>query len=412
MRRITAYWWKECEKIRIGELAQGKNTPIVFEWDNDFLRSEIELSPLNFLKLPGLIECPREPFNGLPGLFADQVPDGWGRILLRRGLQRQGIGIQDISPLDMLQYIGEKGMGALSFEPSLKVGEKWAEGEVDLDELESGIEPILSGTASDVLDEFLVGGASPTGARPKIILQEKEGKFYLSEGEVAKTEWIIKFQAPEDSKHVGKLEYVYSQLAKKAGLRVPETKLFISKRGHFFGTKRFDRKENGGRIHMHSLSGILGTRPDNFSVGYEDFAKVASYLTKSAKELEQVFKIAVFNIFSCNQDDHCRNVSFLMDAKGKWTVAPAYDLTFFKTCYAEHSMSLGGKGRPTVEDINKFGAQLGFSNIKIKSIVDQIKDSLRNFGKLAIKNGVPSSEIKIVEEAFPRDIVSVRRAYR
>ncbi len=207
MRRITAFWWKGKERVRIGEFAQGVGTYIVFEWDKIFLTSPIELSPLRFKKQPGLIECPSKPFDGLPGVFADCVPDGWGRILLKRGLEEQRVPFDDISPLDMLQCIGDRAMGALSFEPSLRPKEKWAHGLIDLDALEEGVEPILAGTPSDVLEEFLSGGASPNGIRPKIIAKEHKGNLYIGDSDLSAPEWLIKFRAPEDSPEVGKIEY-------------------------------------------------------------------------------------------------------------------------------------------------------------------------------------------------------------
>jgi len=120
MRELSVYWWKGSERVLIGRLGEAARSPIVFEWDKAFLRSAVELSPLNFKKVENLIECKREPFNGLPGLFADCVPDGWGKIILRIGLSETEIQGAEISALDALAYIGDSGMGALSFEPALE----------------------------------------------------------------------------------------------------------------------------------------------------------------------------------------------------------------------------------------------------------------------------------------------------
>jgi serine/threonine-protein kinase HipA len=399
MRRISAYWWNHNKRVRIGELAQARGTPIYFEWDSDFLKSEIELSPLRFKKQPGLIECPAQPFDGLPGLFADSVPDGWGRILFRRGLERQGLDFEEISPLDMLQYIADRGMGALSFEPSLQVGESWADGKVDLEELQQGVEPILAGTPSVVLEEFLSGGASPNGMRPKIIAKIKNGIFYVGDEKLKADEWIIKFRAPEDSSEIGKVEYIYSLLAQEAGLRVQETKLFKTNKGYFFGAKRFDR-DDLNRIHMHTLSGILQTSPANFAVGYEHFAKVAGAITKDLREVEEVFKLAVFNVLACNQDDHSRNVSFLMDSSGSWKVAPAYDLTFHQTRYNEHKMSLYGKGNPSEEELRNFGKEIGISQKNIKEVVESVKSALNRFSIHAKKYDLSKKELSRIKKAL------------
>ena len=399
MRRISALWLSEATPIKFGELAEKRGSPIVFEWDKDFLRNKIELSPIQFKKRSGLIECPIQPFEGLPGLFADHIPDGWGRILLRRGFERQGLGIGEISPLDMLRYIGDRGMGALTFEPAMEKGEEWAAGEVDLGSLERGIEPILSGTPSNVLEEFLVGGASPNGMRPKIIVREKKGLMYVGGNEAQGEEWIVKFRSLIDTKDIGKIEYIYSQMAKKAGLRIPNVKLFESKNGHYFASQRFDRKGQE-KMHMHTLSGLLHASPNNFSIGYDEFLRVSNYLTADMREVTEAYKITVFNLLACNQDDHSRNVSFLMDSKGKWSVAPAYDLTFYINQYNQNKMSIQNIANPTEKDLTAFGANFGISKKATIEIIDKTKTALRTFKKLAQEYDVSKKEATKIEKAI------------
>jgi serine/threonine-protein kinase HipA len=401
MRRISVFWTCFKTPIKIGELAEKRGSPIVYEWDKQFLESKIELSPIRFRKQIGLIECPIAPFAGLPGLFADHVPDGWGAILLRRHFENQGLNTDDISQLDRLRYIGSRGMGALTFEPAMIEGNKWAAGEIDLDSLERGIEPILSGTPSNVLDEFLSGGASPNGMRPKIIVREKKGVLYLGGQNVASEddEWIVKFRAQVDPRDIGKIEYIYSLMAKDAGLRVPAVKLFSTKKGDFFASKLFDR-ENSKKLHMHTLSGILHANPNNFSIGYDEFLKVTNRLTADIREVEEAFKIAVFNVLACNQDDHSRNVSFLMDSDGKWKVAPAYDLTFHVNQYNQNKMGIKGKGDPSDKDIVEFGIEFGISKKVVGEILDRTKMALRKFKSLAQKYDVSKKEIKRIETAI------------
>lgn len=387
MRRVTAYWYKGPEKVRIGELAQPRTGEIYFQWDKDFLKSPIELSPLKLPKQTDAIVFNRSRMDGLAGLFADHVPDGWGRILIRAARLEAG-DLTELSPLDVLSYVGDRGMGALSFEPSLRSKETWADGKIDLDKLEKGIEPILSGTSSAVLEEFLAGGASPQGMRPKIILKEKGGKFSIGGEGLGTDEWIVKFRASIDPPEIGKLEYIYSLMAKDSGLPVPETKLFRTTKGFYFGTKRFDRTGEG-RIHMHTLSGLLDTPPMNFSIGYDALATTALRLTQDAREVEKVFKLAVFNVLSCNQDDHTRNVAFLMDSEGKWRLAPAYDLVFHKSPQDQHKMAVGDKGKPTVKDLEAFGLDIGLTKAKVKRILDQTRAGVDGFKIYARKFDVP-----------------------
>jgi serine/threonine-protein kinase HipA len=143
VRRLAAYWYQGKIKQRIGTLLEAPRGLVVFEWDRDFLLTPIELSPLNFAKSPEVVEFKRDLFEGLPGLFADSVPDGWGKILLKRGLDKSGVTTSALSPLDALAYIGDSGMGALSFAPEMREPNEWADGKVSLSELEKGIKPIL-----------------------------------------------------------------------------------------------------------------------------------------------------------------------------------------------------------------------------------------------------------------------------
>jgi len=274
-------------------------------------------------------------------------------------------------------------MGSLTFEPALKRGERWAEGKINLDELSDAVPFILAGTPSHVLEAFLSGGASPNGARPKILARESKGKLYVGDNSIKGSEWLIKFRSPEDHRDIGKVEYIFSLMARIAGLRVPETKLFSTKKGDFFGGKRFDRDNDSNPIHTHTVSGLLHASPVNFSVGYEHFAKLAMALTNDAREVLEVFKIAVFNVMASNQDDHTKNVSFLMDKEGTWSVAPAYDLTFHRNQSGQHKMAIMGNGSPTLDNLTNFGRELGITNKAVTQAIEAVRESISQFPKLA-----------------------------
>lgn len=398
MRRVTVSWYRGSEKVRVGELAQRGST-IVFQWNDEFLNNQIELSPLSFKKIRGVQTCPANPFDGLPGVFADHVPDGWGKILIKRGFLEMGMSADDFSPLDMLTFVGDRAMGALTFEPSLKPHEKWASGKVHLSSLEQGAKKIIEGAASYVLNSFLESGASPNGIRPKIILKEKEGVFYAGNDALQADEWVIKFRGPEDSKDIGAIEYVYSMMASNAGLSVPESRLFNSKRNQLFGTKRFDRIRNE-RIHVHSLSGLLHTSPGNFSVGYETFSKVTRFLTKDERQVKEVFRLAVFNHVACNQDDHTKNVAFMMDKHGEWSLAPFYDLTFYQTRFNQHKMSYGSERELDFSSLKILGGSFGIRKSEVKLIIEQVMDAVSQFVKLSkdlVKN---KNEIQRISAAI------------
>ena len=399
MRELSVYWWKGSERVLIGRLGEVASSPIVFEWDKAFLRNSVELSPLTFKKVENLIECRREPFNGLPGLFADCVPDGWGKILLRIGLSEKEIHGEEISPLDALAYIGDSGLGALSFEPSLKSKSSWGDGKISLSQLERGVGPILEGTPSAVIGAFLENGASPNGMRPKILLKEKEGKFYSSASNIEGSEWLIKFRSPSDPPSMGKLEYIYSLMAKEAGLTMPETKLFISEKKEFFGVRRFDRTK-AGRVHIHTLSGMLNVGPGNFSVGYEHLAKVAQAVTGDFREVVKVIRLATFNVLASNQDDHSKNVAFMMDKGGDWALAPAYDLTFHRTSHSQHKMLVNDTGAPTEKDILALGKSFGLSKSLSDEIIDQVKSALSRFRALAKEHELSDRATKDIADVI------------
>jgi serine/threonine-protein kinase HipA len=401
MRRIEVFWWRGKEKVRIGELGQGRSPKIMFEWDKLFLNDPTELSPIRFKKTPGILECPAEPFEGLPGLIADHVPDGWGRILMRHGFERKGLSLDQISPLDMLSYIGNRGMGALSFKPSNHQNEVWVDKKLDLDSLSEGALQIMSGTPSEVIEQFLQAGSSPNGIRPKLVANERNGKFFIGNNELEADQWLIKFRAPSDSPEIGKVEYIYSEMARASGLGIPASKLISTKNGDYFAVKRFDRN-NGKRVHMHTLSGLLHTSPSNFSVSYEHFAKVSNALTRDIRELEKVYRIATFNILACNRDDHSKNVAFLMSSSGKWQVAPAYDLTFFEGQFGQHKMSLNNKGLPTEKDLVEFAINFGLQASKAREIIEQTKESLSRFKALAKKYKVAPFERKRIGNALDK----------
>jgi len=399
VRRLAAYWYQGKIKQRIGTLLEAPRGLVVFEWDRDFLLTPIELSPLNFAKSPEVVEFKRDLFEGLPGLFADSVPDGWGKILLKRGLDKSGVTTSALSPLDALAYIGDSGMGALSFAPEMREPNEWADGKVSLSELEKGIKPILEGTASKVLETFIANGASPNGARPKIILKESNGKFYSANSSVKGDEWLIKFKATSDPQGIGRLEYVYSEMARRSGLNMPETRLFKSEGKFYFGVKRFDRVPEG-RIHVHTLSGLLHVNPGNFSIDYNHYAKVAQMLTNDVREVEKVIRLAAFNILACNQDDHAKNVAFTMSQGGEWRVAPAYDLTYHVNPFKEHKMLLNGEGRPTEKNLLAFSQSFGISARKSKILIDQVKEGVSTFKELASEFDIPKALVKEVSAAI------------
>ncbi len=237
---------------KVGTLAI-KNRKIYFEYDKEFLKTGLELSPYKLPLKAGLFVCEDDTFEGLWGVFADSLPDGWGRLLMDRHLISLGVNPNSLSPLDRLAFVGKYGMGALSYEPS-QINEKLEFERIILDDIAKKSEKILKG-GSEIIDELLALCGSSGGARPKVLVQisndKKEiihGKQKLKKGF---SHYIIKFAYSSDSKEIGAIEYAYSLMAKSAGIEMRDTHLFEGKRGRYFAIKRFDRIGDK-RVHMHS----------------------------------------------------------------------------------------------------------------------------------------------------------------
>jgi serine/threonine-protein kinase HipA len=155
---------------------------------------------------------------------------------------------------------------------------------------------------------------------------------------------------------------------------------------------------------MHTLSGLLQASPSNYSVTYEHLAQVANNLTRDIKQIEQVFKLATFNILAVNRDDHSKNVAFLMDSNGSWKVAPAYDLTFFEGQFNQHKMSLNKKGKPEISDLITFSKNFGLNNKKSLEIIERVKEELSHFKKLAKEYDVSKFELNRIQKAIENQI--------
>ena len=229
----------------VGTLAKTPDRLVAFEYDNEWIANGFSISPFS-LPLEKKVFLPKfEPFDGLFGVFNDSLPDGWGRLLVDRLLLKNKINPSEIDSLNRLAIIQESGMGALTYKPEHKF--ESAERDSDYDKLATECSKILESQDSSNLDELFKLGGSSGGARPKILTK--------IDGE----DWIIKFPSSLDSKNIGEQEYKYSLCAKECGIKMTETKLFDSKIcSGYFGIKRFDR-ENGKKIHMVSVSGLLET---------------------------------------------------------------------------------------------------------------------------------------------------------
>lgn len=403
IKTVDVFLNHNSEKISVGKLAS-KDGVIYFEYSSDFLYSKLQLSPYKLPLRSGLFVCDDNIFEGLFGLFGDSLPDGWGRLLLDRHFLKQGIKYSEITPLDRLSYIGEYGTGAISYEPVIDDIPTQEQDKIILDDLSSASMEILKGESEDMLDNLLSLGGSSAGARPKVMIQLSDNKKDIIHGaQTLKdgfTHWMVKFASSTDAIDIGKVEYAYALMAKDANITMSETTLLSTKTNFYFATKRFDRK-NDERIHIHSVAGLTHSDFRVPTLDYDDLLGLTLHLTKDVNEQIKMYRLAIFNLFTHNRDDHAKNFSFLLNEADNWVLAPAYDLTFSYGPGGEHSTTYLGEGKNPDTQIlltlaKKHNIKDAISIIKeIKNIVDNFK----HYAKLAeLNNNSIKSINKILEQ--------------
>jgi len=382
---VTVFYNKAQEKIKIGRLAL-ENRKIYFEYDKDFLRSGIELSPYKLPLKVGVFTDTDNIFDSLFGLFADSLPDGWGRLLMDRHLMSQGFNLDEITALDRLMLIGDYGTGALSYEPIIETIND--EKPINLDKLASSSLEILKGVSEENIETLITNNGSSAGARPKIMVQINENNEIVSGNQKLKDgyeHYMVKFASSTDGVNIGKLEYVYSLMAKDAGIQMTDTKLLHGKNNSYFAIKRFDRNKDK-RIHMHSLAGMVHSDFRMPTVDYDDILALTLHLTKDINEVINVYKLAVFNLLTHNRDDHAKNFSFLLDYENNWKCSPAYDLTFSFGPGGEHSTTYLNEGKnPKIGHLEELGSKhkiKDYKNIieKINNVVSEFKTYTKQVG--------------------------------
>ncbi|CAK7044293.1 MAG: hypothetical protein DELT_02963 [Desulfovibrio sp.] len=376
----------------VGKLAE-RNRAILFEYDKDFLNSGIELSPFKLPLQSGLFEDKERVFDGLPGVFNDSLPDGWGLLLLDRALRAQGVRLREISPLQRLSMVGASGMGAMEYEPSQEVRTELNPAALHLDGLAEESRNILAeGDASlEVVFDLLKLGGSSGGARPKILADvSADGSQVMPDGkgDPGFSPWLIKFHTREEGSDQGLVEYAYSLMAREAGVEMPETHLFPSKTtAGFFGVRRFDR-ENGQKIHVHTAAGLLHASHRHPTLDYENLLRLTKMLTTDVREVEKMVRLMVFNVKSSNRDDHSKNFSFLLDAGGRWKFAPAYDLTPSAGFNGEHSAMVNGKGKDISDaDLIQAASIVDIPKRFVGEAIQRTEEALSHFEALRAEHG-------------------------
>lgn len=384
----------------IGRLAI-RDRVIYFEYDAAFLERGLDLSPLRLPLRTGIQRGDPALFEGLHGLFNDSLPDGWGRLLFDRAMRAQGVLPDSLSPLDRLAHIGTRGMGALTYEPDYTNANPSEP--IDLDELAQNAHDVLKGSASDVLEELLALNGSSAGARPKALIGLNHDSRDIMHGaeelQAGFEPWLVKFANSQDGVDAGAVEYVYALMAEKAGVDMMPSKLLPAKSGAgYFATQRFDR-DGKARVHTHTACGILHSDFRTPSLDYQDLLTLTLHLTRDVREVEKMYRLAVFNVLSHNRDDHSKNFTFLMNDNGDWRVSPAYDLTFSSGPSGEQSTMVMGEGKaPTIAHLEALGADAKIDKAKAAEIIDQTREALSQWETLATRYGVSAVNIRLIKD--------------
>lgn len=384
-----------------------------FEYVPGFRRSGREVAPLTMPLGPEIYRFPeldRRTYRGLPGMLADSLPDRWGNQLIDRWLAESGRNRSGFSPVEQLCYIGTRGMGALEYRPALRRGERSVAVEVDrLADLAAQVLSEREGVATELSDQGLAQllrvGTSAGGARAKALIAWNASTNEVLSGQAQAPEgftyWIIKFDGVgssdrdmADSKGYGRVEYAYHLMAIDAGVTVPDARLHVDAEGRaHFMTRRFDRSVSGEKLHTQTLAAIAHFDFNRAGVySYEDAMQVLVRIGAPQSDVEQQYRRMVFNVVARNQDDHTKNISYVMDKAGRWSLAPAYDVMWAYNPGGEwtnrHQMSVAGK-RDGFEraDLEEVGRQMAIRNPG--KIVDEVVEVVEDWPAYSTKAGVP-----------------------
>jgi len=408
----------------------------VFQYTPDFARHGVEIAPLMMPLQAAPYQFPSlnlESFKGLPGLLADSLPDKFGNALIDTWLAGQGRSADSFNPVERLCYTGARGMGALEFKPAFKEAPKTSR-KVDIEALvalsnrildqREGMAGKFSGEDDQrVIEDILRVGTSAGGARAKAVLawNEATGHFKSGQIDVGKgySHWLMKFDGVDGNKDkeladplgFGRIEYAYSLMAREAGIVMSACRLHEEGGRAHFMTKRFDRTDDGEKLHMQSLGAMRHfdfNQPDAYA--YEQALQTMKSLDLPVSDLEQQIRRTAFNLMARNQDDHVKNIAFLMNRRGAWRLSPAFDVAYSYNpdgaWTSRHQMSVNGKrdGFET-DDLIAFAAVAGFKKAKTLRLLDEVANALRNWPRHADESGLSKHESERIKYAFRHDLM-------
>ena len=417
---------------RIGAVSvEGPGAIASFEYDEAFTRSGIEVAPL-MMPLSGRIyrfpELAVGSFHGLPGMLADALPDKFGHAVLDLWLAQHGRLPAEVDAVERLCYTGSRGVGALEFRPA--IGLQADESiRVHVDELVELAASVLRGRQGlrasfrdeekeHALREILRVGASAGGARAKAVIAWDPKTNEVRSGQVTAPPgfeyWLLKFDGVAgnadkelaDPEGFGAIEYAYSLMAKAAGIRMTECRLFEENGRRHFMTRRFDRLPGGEKLHVQSLGAIAHFDFNQAGAhSYEQALLVMQRLGLSMAETEEQYRRAAFNILARNQDDHVKNIAFLMDKQGKWSLSPAFDVAYSYNpsgpWTSRHQMSMNGKRDGfALDDFKAVARAASMKRGRAREILGEVAAAVSRWREFGAEAGVAEEKIEQIAGAF------------
>lgn len=407
----------------------------VFQYTPEFSGSGIQVAPMMMPLSDTPYEFPslsKDTFKGLPGMLADSLPDKFGNTLINAWLSSRGREPGSFTPVERLCYTGTRGMGALEFRPLINEAPRSSR-KVEIDALVAlanrvldervALEGKLKGDDDHhAIEDILRVGTSAGGARAKAVLawNPETGEFRSGQAPAAKgfSQWLMKFDGVHGNKDreladpqgFGRIEYAYHLMARAAGIEMEDCHLHEEGGRAHFMTRRFDRTPRGGKLHMQSLGALMHY---DFNIAgayaYEQALQTIRRLNLPMQDIEQQVRRTFFNVLARNQDDHVKNIAFLMNRKGSWRLSPAFDVAYSYNpsgaWTSQHQMSVNGKrDKFEINDLIAFASVGGLKRTKASNILEEVSHAVAQWQTYADEAGLPKTDKKRIEATQRREL--------
>ena len=397
---------------KVGELYLSESLGrYVFAYDKTFIGGGLEISPETMpLGNDTYIAKKNSDLYDLHGVFADSLPDEWGKKVQNAEFEK--IGHYEVTAIDRLAFVGQFAIGALKYHPddTFETGKD----AVTLANLRKTTQSIIEGTVENVSRELLRCGGSAGGARPKFLVDldvRTMSDIRYTQGRIDGNYVPVVLKVPtSNGEHWNRIEYAYSKMAKKCDISIPHTYLLKGRTPGpaYFAIERFDTLPDGTRLHVHSLAGMLGQSFREMHIDYRQMLRLTGDLTRNHGNVVDVYRRMVFNYLGNNRDDHAKNFSFVMNPDGEWAVSPAYDISYSPGENSLHAMAANGKRRNlTLGDFREIAQD--FEIKSWKKIILKTNSVLKGWEKRAVKSGIPKKLTTAIQARIRENINRIEK---